>query len=90
MKTDSLTKRLKAIEAKLPTAEDMHLQEQRAFLGKLNLEELNTLEGIAERYQTHGIEPTVEEKAYLARVVEKYTVGKHDKYFAEIEHDYRP
>lgn len=73
MKTDSLTKRLKAIEAKLPTAEDMHLQEQRAFLGKLNLEELHTLHDIVYRQQVKGIEPTVEEQAYCNALILKYS-----------------
>jgi hypothetical protein len=90
MKTDSLTKRVRLLESKLPSPKDLQAQEERAFLGSLSCEELRTLEGIAERYQTHGIEPTPEECAFLNNLKERHMLSKHDKYFAEIEHETRP
>ena len=73
MKTDSLTKRLRLLESKLPTAEDRQEQESRALLGKLTIEELNTLHDIVERKEVHGIEPTTEERAYCDALILKYS-----------------
>jgi len=69
---DSLTKRVRSLESKLPTAEDRQAQETRAFLGKLTIEELHTLHDIVERKQVQGIEPTPEEIAFCDALVVKY------------------
>ena len=71
MKTDSLSKRVKAMESKLPTAEDRQAQETRTLLGKLTIEELHTLHDIVERREK-GIEPTAEERAYCDDLMRKY------------------
>ena len=69
MKTDSLSKRVRLLESKIPDEED---HRSREFLGKLTLEELHTLHDIVYRQQVEGIEPTVEERAYCADLVRKY------------------
>ena len=69
MKTDSLTKRLRLLESKIPDEED---HRSREFLGKLTLEELHTLHDIVYRQQVEGIEPTVEERSYCDDLVSKY------------------
>jgi len=84
-----LNKRLKAIEAKLPAPEDLQATATQAFLSSLAYEELCALHGIAERKEA-GIEPTLKEQAYCNDVVRRHTLGKHDKYFAEIESHERP
>ena len=86
---DSLKKRLKHLESKLPAPEDRQEQANRAFLGSLTIEELTALCDIAERKE-RGIEPTAEERVWADALIEKYTLGKHDKYFAEIESHERP
>jgi hypothetical protein len=73
MKTDSLTKRLRLLESKLPTVEDRQEQESRTLLGKLTLEELHTLHDIVYRQQVEGIEPTVEEQSYCNALILKYS-----------------
>ena len=73
MKTDSLTKRLRLLESKLPTVEDRQEQESRTLLGKLTIEELNTLHDIVYRREVEGIEPTVEEQAYCNALILKYS-----------------
>jgi hypothetical protein len=70
MKTDSLTKRLRLLESKIPDEED---HRSREFLGKLTIEELNTLHDIVERKEVHGIEPTTEERAYCDALILKYS-----------------
>ena len=70
MKTDSLTKRLRLLESKIPDEED---HRSREFLGKLGIEELHTLHDIVERKEVHGIEPTTEERAYCDALILKYS-----------------
>ena len=61
MKTDSLAKRVRLLESKIPDEED---HRSRELLGKLTIEELNTLHDIVYRREVEGIEPTVEEQGY--------------------------
>jgi hypothetical protein len=70
MKTDSLTKRLRLLESKIPDEED---HRSRELLGKLTLEELHTLHDIVYRQQVEGIEPTVEEQSYCNALILKYS-----------------
>lgn len=84
---DSLTKRVRSLESKLPTAEDVQAQETRTLLGKLTIEELNTLHDIVERKE-NGIEPTAEEQAYADALRLKYDpalnarIERYRKHFA--------
>jgi len=70
MKTDSLAKRVRLLESKIPDEED---HRSREFLGKLTIEELHTLHDIVYRQQAEGIEPTVEEQAYCNALILKYS-----------------
>jgi hypothetical protein len=70
MKTDSLTKRLRLLESKIPDEED---HRSRELLGQLTIEELNTLHDIVYRQQVDGIEPTVEEQGYCNALILKYS-----------------
>ena len=69
MKTDSLTKRVRLLESKVPYEKD---RKSREFLGMLTIEELNTLHDIVERKE-NGIEPTTEERAYSDALILKYS-----------------
>lgn len=70
MKTISLIKRVRLLEAKTPDEED---RRSREFLGKLTIEELHTLHDIVERKEFQGIEPTAEERAYCDALILKYS-----------------
>ena len=68
MKTDVLNKRVSMLESRRP---DVESERRREFLARLTIEELNTLHDIVERKE-HGIEPTLEEKAFCYTLEAKY------------------